>query len=131
MAKSFFRRFTKKFFIVTNIIWAVLFLVGCYGYLFNPNYFWFFGFLTISVFYFFLVLLIYLIFWIFIKPRWALISFVSFVLAYKPLNEIVPFRFTSSFSKLRTTAALRVMSWNVAQFDMLNNKKHPEVKQQM
>ena len=23
------------------------------------------------------------------------------------------------------------MSWNVAQFDALNNKKHPEVKQQM
>ena len=91
MAKSFFRRFTKKFFIITNIILALLFLAGCYGYLFNPQYFWPVGFLTISAFYFLLLLLVFLIFWIFIKPRWALISFISIVLAYNHLPIL--FRF--------------------------------------
>ena len=132
MAKSFFRRFTKKFFIISNIILALFFLAGCYGYLFNPQYFWLVGFLTISAFYLLLVLLVFLIFWLFIKPRWALISFASLVLAYKPLTQLIPFRFTSSFNKVKQKpSTLRVMSWNVAQFDALNNKKHPEVKQQM
>src|SRR5882757_10198685 len=101
MAKSFFRRFTKKFFIISNIILAIFFLAGCYGYLFNPQYFWPVGFLTISVFYFWIVLLIFLIFWLFIKPRWALVSFVSFILAYKLLTNVIPLRFTSSFNKIK------------------------------
>lgn len=132
MAKSFFRRFTKKFFIIINLFLALFFLAGCYGYLLNPQYFWPIGFLTISVFYFLLLLLIFFFFWLFIKPRWALISFMSMLLAYKPLSHVIPFRFASSFNKIKQrSSTLRMMSWNVAQFDVLNNKKHPEVKQQM
>ncbi len=132
MAKSIFRRFTKKFFIIANIILAVFFLTGCYGYWFNPEHFWAIGFLTLSVFYFFILLMVFFIFWLFIKPRWALISFVTLLLAYKPFSNIIPFRILSSFSKLKQkSSTLRVMSWNVAQFDVLNTKKHPEVKEQM
>ena len=31
----------------------------------------------------------------------------------------------------KTDSALRVMSWNVAQFDILHSKKHPEIKDEM
>ncbi len=131
MSKNFFRRFTKKFFIVTNIIVAIFFLTGCYGYWLNPQYFWPVGFLTLSVFYFLLLLLVFIIFWLFVKPRWSLISFIAILLAYKPVSNVVPFRLSSSFDKMKQANSLRLMSWNVAQFDILQNKKHPEVKNQM
>ena len=131
MAKSFFRRLTKNFFIISNGIVALFFLLGCYGYWFNPIHFWPLAFLTLSAFYFLLLLLLFILFWLFIKPGWTFISLIAIVLAYTPLTQIVPLNFSGSFVKQKNGTALRVMSWNVAQFDMLHNKKHPEIKEQM
>jgi len=130
MPKNPFRRFTKKFFIVSNIIVALFFLLGCYAGNFDPQRWWFLGFFTLAAFYLMLVLLIFLVFWIFLKPRWSLISLVSIALAYGPLTEIIPLRFASSFT-VKKTNALRVMSWNVEHFDILEHKTHPENKQKM
>lgn len=131
MSKSFFRRLTKRFFIVANIIVAILFLLGCYGYLFNPKYFWPIGFLTLTAFYFLLILLAFIFFWLFIKPYRALISVIALLLAWKPINNILPFRLSHSFNEAKPANSLRVLTWNVAQFNVLDNKKHPEVKNQM
>jgi endonuclease/exonuclease/phosphatase family metal-dependent hydrolase len=131
MPKSLFRRFTKKFFIITNFILAVLFLLGCYGGLFNPQPWWPLGFLTLSAFYFLVLLILFIFFWLFVKPRWSLISVIAILCAYKPVSNIVPLRFSSSFEKQKTDKALRIMSWNVEHFDILEHKTHPETKQEM
>lgn len=131
MPKSFFRRFTKKFFIICNCIAALLFLLGSYGYWFNPVYFWPLGFLALAAFYLLLLLLGFIFFWLFVKPRWSLISLITILLAYQPLTNIVPLRFSSSFTVQKDSLAMRVMSWNVEHFDILEHKTHPENKQQM
>lgn len=131
MAKSIFRRLTKKFFIIVNVIAAILFLLGCYGYLFNPVYFWPIGFLTLSAFYFLLVLLAFIFFWLFVKPQLALISLIAIVLAYKPVTNIIPLRLSYTFNKQKQLNDLRVMTWNVAQFNVMEDKEHPNVKKQM
>lgn len=130
MPKSIFRRFTKKFFIITNILLAVLFLLGCYGGLLDPQQWWFIGFLTLSSFYLFILLLLFILFWSIAKSWWALISVISISIAYKPVNNIIPLRFSSSFS-IPKSNAIRIMSWNVEHFDILEHKTHPEKKQQM
>ena len=131
MPKNLFRRLTKNFFILTNIFLALLFLLGCYGYWFNPKYFWPVGFLTLSAFYFLLLLVVFFIFWLFVKPRRSLISLIAIALAYGPVQNILPVRFSSSFDMNKPDKILRVMTWNVAQFNVLNDKKHPEGKNQM
>ncbi len=131
MPKSLFRRFTKKFFIITNLIIAALFLLGCYSSWFNPNSFWFLGLLTLSAFYLLLLLIGFILFWLFIKPSWSIISIAAMLLAYKPITQIIPLRFSSSFIKTKQPNTIRVMSWNVEHFDILEHKTHPEKKQQM
>ncbi len=131
MPKSLFRRLTKKFFIVSNIILAVLFLLGCYGGWADPKTWWPLGFLTLAAFYLLLLLTGFILFWLFVKPRWSLISVVAILLAYKPVTNIIPVRFSSLFDKQKQTAALRIMSWNVEHLDILEHKNHPEKKQQM
>lgn len=131
MPQNFFRKLTKGFFIVVNVIAAILFLLGSYGYLFNPVYFWPLGFLTLTSFYFLLILLAFIFFWLFIKPVRTLISVVALLLAYKPISNIVPLRLSHSFNKQKADSALRVMTWNVAQFNTLDDKKHPDIKNQM
>ncbi|MEO6539981.1 MAG: endonuclease/exonuclease/phosphatase family protein, partial [Ferruginibacter sp.] len=125
------RRLTKGFFITVNVIAAILFLLGCYGYLFNPKYFWPIGFLTLGAFYFLLLLMAFIIFWLFVKPRHVLISVVALLAAYKPISNIIPFGLSHSFVKERQDSSLRIMTWNVAQFNVLDNKKHPERQNQM
>ena len=131
MPKSLFRRVTKKIFIISNIVLGVLFLLGCYGGWSNPKTWWPLGFLTLSAFYFLLLLILFILFWVFIKPRWSLISIVVILCTYKPITNIIPLRFSSSFEKQKQPGALRIMSWNVEHFDILEHKKHPEKKQEM
>ena len=131
MPKSLFRRLTKKFFIVTNCIVAVLFLLGCYGGWFNPKHWWPLGYFTLASFYFLIILLLFILFWLFVKPRWCLLSVITLLIAYKPVSNIIPLRISSSFQKQKGPETLRIMSWNVEHFDILEHKTHPEVKQQM
>lgn len=131
MPKNLFRRFTKHFFIIANVAAAILFLLGCYGYFFNPKYFWPIGFLTLTAFYFLLVLIAFIFFWLFIKPRRALISAVTILLAFKPVLNIIPFRFSGTFTNEKKAGALRIMTWNVAQFNVMEDEKHPEIKSRM
>lgn len=131
MPKSLFRRLTKKIFIISNIVLAILFLLGCYAYWFNPAYWWFLGLLTLGAFYLLVALLLFIIFWLFVKPKWTMISLISFIVAYKPLTNIIPLRFGVSFEIKKNNDAIRVLTWNVEHFDILEHKTHPEKKEEM
>ena len=131
MPKPFLRRFGKKFFIICNIIVAVLFLLGAYAKYFNPVRWWFIGLLTLSLPYILLFLLIFFIFWCLTKKIWLLISLLTIILCWQPVKNILPLNFSSSFKVEKDAANIRVMSWNVEHFDILEHKLHPETKQKM
>jgi endonuclease/exonuclease/phosphatase family metal-dependent hydrolase len=131
MPRSFFRIVTKKFFIITNIVLAILFLLGCYGGHLNPLHFWPLGFLTLAAFYLFIGLLIFIVFWLFAKPWYILISAITILWASPALIQILPLGFGSSFTQQKQDNALRVMTWNVEHFNILEHKTHPEYKQRM
>ena len=131
MAGSFFRRFTKGFFVTCNIIVAVFFLAGCYASWFNPRYFWFFGFFTLASIYLLAVLFIFILFWLFAKKKMMLISIISMLLAWVPMRHLIKLKFPADFKLAKPDNDLRVMSWNVEHFDILEHKTHPEKKQEM
>ena len=108
-----------------------MFLLGCYSKWFSPVHFWWIGLLTISAFYWLILLLLFFIFWLFVKPRYCLIFLISVGLAWRPIHKVIPFRSVPDFEVQKQAAAIRVMSWNVAQFNIMDTKKHPEIKQQM
>jgi len=117
--------------ITVNSLVGILFLMGCYGKFFSAYKWWPVSILSLAAFYLLAVLLLFLIFWVFIKPGWSLISVIAIALAYKPVTHIIPLRFSSDFSIQKTTGDLRVMTWNVAQFDVLYNKRSPQTRDKM
>lgn len=131
MPKSIFRRLTKKFFIISNLIVAVFFLAGCYSELIYSSTWWPVGFLTMSLFYLLLVLLVFFVFWLLKKSAWTFIFVVTVVLSFNHIKNIIPFRFSSMFIIEKRVNDLRVMSWNVAQFDVMNSKSNPEKYNEM
>ena len=131
MAGGFFRRFTKGFFVLCNVVIAVLFLLGCYASWFDPQYFWLIGLLTLASLYLLLALVIFIIFWLFAKKRFMLISLVTVALAWKPISQLIKFKQPDDFKLARQSNTIRVMDWNVEHFDILEHKTKPQVKTEM
>ncbi|MFT3909694.1 MAG: endonuclease/exonuclease/phosphatase family protein [Ferruginibacter sp.] len=131
MSKRILRKATKIILISCNIVVALSFLAGSFTSWFNPEKFWFLGLFALAAFYCLLILIGFLIFWLFVKKWLALISIIAIAISWKPLRELVAFRITPDFSIKKDSAAIRVMSWNVEHFDILEHKSHPERKDQM
>ena len=125
------RRFTKGIFILSNIIIAIFFLIGCYGYLLNPQQYWFTGFLALGAFYLLLLLIGFIFFWLMVKPRYMLIGLVSIGVAWVPLRQLIQLKVNNEFDFKKNPETLRVMSWNVEHFEILTHKTNPEKKQKM
>ena len=128
---GFVRRFTKGFFVLCNIGIALLFLLGCYASYFNTTTYWFLGLLTLASLYFLLLLILFIVFWLFAKPKFILISVTTLALAWNPLGQIIKIKLSGEFKMAKLPTSIRVMSWNVEHFDILEHKTHPERKQEM
>ena len=131
MQKSFFRRFSKNFFIFLNVITALLFVIGSNGKLFFSPTFWPVGLLSIGAIYLFIILIIFFIFWLFIKPKCTIIFLITVLVTINPIRQIIPFRLSASFTQIKADSSLRILSWNVAQFDILQYKRRPYQKKEM
>ncbi|MEO6720282.1 MAG: endonuclease/exonuclease/phosphatase family protein [Ferruginibacter sp.] len=131
MPKSIFRRFTKRFFILSNLLVALLFLAGCYNEIFSAAFWWPIGFLTLALFYLLIVLFIFFIFWLFVKPGWATIFIITVAVSFQHITNIIPLRLSQPFNIQKSPSDLRVMSWNVAQFDIMKSKTNPNTYQEM
>jgi endonuclease/exonuclease/phosphatase family metal-dependent hydrolase len=131
MEKPFLRRFTKNIFIVSNCIIAIVFLAGAYVKYFNPVHWWFVGLFTFILAYLLLAIILFFLFWLFKKSFWCCISLITIISGWNAVINIFPFNFSSSFSIQKKPESLRVMSWNVEQFNIHHYKDHPEVKQEM
>lgn len=130
MKKPFIRRFTKKIFILSNFIIAILFIAGASVKYLDPEKWWFFSLFTFLLPYLFFILILFFLFWLLVKPYWALVSVSAILLSFNAVKNIFPLNFTS-FSLEKPAHTFRVMSWNVEFFNILNHKDHPEKKQQM
>ncbi len=125
------RRFTKRIFITANIGIALCFLLGAYVKYFNPSKWWFISLFTYLLAYLLLILLFFCLFWIFRKSLWCFISLIAFAAGWHPIKNIFPFKISSEFALQKQPDVIRVMSWNVEQFNILHHKDHPEVKGEM
>src|SRR5665213_2211419 len=131
MQKPFWRRFVHNLLIVTNCINAVLFFAGANAKYFNPSNWWFLGLLTLLLAYLILALVIFFFFWLFKKSFWCSLSLITRISGWHAIINIFPIHFSSTFSIEKKPGTIRVMSWNVEQFNILHYKDHPEVKQEM
>lgn len=131
MAKPFFRRITKRFLIICNIVAAGCFVLGSYVKFFDPERWWFIGLLTLSLPYILITLLIFFFCWLFTKKIWVLISLLILAFCWRAVLNIFPFHLSEKFKMEKTSGSIRIMSWNVEHFDILEHKTHPEKKHQM
>ena len=131
MVWLFMRKTIKYTLVFINIAAAICLLIGCYSGSFLQGRFWITGLFTLASLYFLLILCLFFLFWLFIRPRLTLISICAVLVCWNPIKQLIPLHFDHSFSFRKKNNAIRVMSWNVEFFNILEHKFHPEKKQEM
>ena len=130
MAKNFFRRAGKTILITANVCLAILLLLSIYGVNSPIGGHWIFNIINLASFYFFILNIFFFFFWLFISPVLTLISLISIVVCWMPLQHVFQWRL-ESFNYKKDRDNIRVMSWNVEHFVILEHKSHPEKKTKM
>ena len=131
MKKTFLRRFTKKFFILLNLIIGILFLLGANVKYFDPAKWWFISLLTLALPYLLLFLVLFFFFWLFVKPFWIILPISVLLISLDAIKNIFPLRLNTEFQIQKKPGEIRVMSWNVELFNILHYKDHPDKKQRI
>lgn len=131
MAKPFLKRVTRTFFLFCNLFLSLFFVAGANIEYFNTANWWFIGVLALMLPYIVLLLIIFFTGWLISKSMWLLLPLITLALGWHAVQNIIPFNFPPKFIIEKDKNTLRVMSWNVEQFDIQEHKVHPETKVQM
>lgn len=113
------RIFTKAsigFLLFLNATFAVLLLAAAFSSQVDPGEWWFAGFLPLLIPYLFAVVLLFLPIWLFVRPRWALLSLLALGAASGPLLNVIPPRLSTDFEMEKQPGSFRVMTWNLRHF---------------
>ncbi len=109
------RKLGKNFFIISNVVVSLVFLLACLQPWLNPETFWLISFLSLLLPYLLIVLLAFLVFWFFFKIRLMLIPIATILLGWKQVSVIAGLT-ADGFAvgrKNNRHAELRIMTWNV------------------
>lgn len=129
MKKPFLRRLTKKILVISNIILAVLFLAGANVKYFDPQYWWFLSLFTLLLPYLLLILALFFLFWLFLKPFWVFISLATILISWHVVRNVFSMHLPHEFSLKKSNEDIRIMSWNLELLNILHYKDRPQVKQ--
>ena len=128
-----FRLFTKRFLIVLNAGIVFFFLLACLAPYLNPQHWWFISFLGIGFPFLLVAVILFMIWWLFVKRKFALISAIALIISIKGISVFFAFHASERFSNNKPPGTIRIASWNVARFIEMkrNNNKGSQTRLQM
>ncbi|MFP5042203.1 endonuclease/exonuclease/phosphatase family protein [Parasediminibacterium sp. JCM 36343] len=103
-----------------TIVIGLCFLMACMVPWLSPKNCWWIGFAGLAAPYLIGLLIFAIIFWLLVKPRWALLPITLLVLGYKQLDVVFAWHFKTSFSDAKSNDAIRILDWNVRGFNGLS-----------
>mgnify|MGYP000889288026 CR=1 FL=1 len=130
---SVFGRISNRVLMITNVIAALLFLLACIIPRINPQSWPLVSLIGLAFPFLMLIVLCFLICWLFIKRKWALVSAIAIVLGGGQIVNFFGFHFWSDFNETKKENQIRIASWNVARFiEMVkNNNKGSQTRYKM
>jgi len=111
-----FSVYAKKIFLFFNVLTAIVFLLSAFAPYLNPTQWWFISLLGLGFAFICALQIMFIIFWLFLKPRYALISFITLLIGWKSISVFFAFNTTSGLHYNKPKTTLRVVHWNVARF---------------
>ena len=113
---SKFRLFTKRFFIYSNVAIVLLFILACLPPYLHPQKWWFVSFMGLAFPFLLIIVISFLVTWLLVKPRFALISVVALLLGIPSTGVFFAIKRSQAFRQEKEAGNLRIVTWNVARF---------------
>lgn len=107
----------KNLFVLVNIGVIVCYLLTCLLPFINTETLWFIAILGLGFPLLFFALLGFVILWLLVRSKWWLISLIVLLIGYKQITSTFAFNTPSNFTLNKTPATLRVLHWNVSNWD--------------
>jgi endonuclease/exonuclease/phosphatase family metal-dependent hydrolase len=128
-----FRLFTKRFLILCNAFIVFLFLLASLAPYLNPERWWFISFLGIGFPVLLLAAILFMLCWLFVRRKFAVISAVGMLIGFKSISVFFAFHIAQKFEYKKQPGTIRIASWNVARFIEMkrNNNKGSQTRLQM
>jgi endonuclease/exonuclease/phosphatase family metal-dependent hydrolase len=132
MARKF-PLFAKRLFLFLNVLAVIVYLLSAFAPYFNPSSYWFISLMGLGFAFILLVQLLFIIFWLIVKPRFALLSLISLLIGWKSISVFFAFHYNKEFNYNKPKNTLRVVHWNVARFIewSRNNNKGSKTRLEM
>jgi endonuclease/exonuclease/phosphatase family metal-dependent hydrolase len=111
----------KRILLFINCVITVLYLLACLVPYLSADQYWYISILGLGLPFMFVLLSIFLIVWVVKKSKWFLLSFFVLLLSYQQLSVTFGFNFfPSQFDFTKANGRLRVLTWNVLNWDEMN-----------
>lgn len=122
MAGSFIRRATKAVIVSINLFVAFVFLLACLTPYLPTSTWWILGFTGLTVPYAIVILFFFVIFWLIIKPKLALISIAVLCIGWQQIGVIAAVKPGPMLSERKRENHIRIIDWNIQSFNGLSKK---------
>jgi endonuclease/exonuclease/phosphatase family metal-dependent hydrolase len=120
-----FRNFTRGFLLTLNGIFIFLYLLSAAAPFISPAKAWPMGFIGLAFPFLLIVMLLWLIFWLLVRTKYALLPLAALILSGTSLYHYFSFN-TEKNTATYTSRKISVMSYNVKVFDLYNWSKNKE-----
>lgn len=117
----------RGFFKVLNIVALIVLLASCMATYIEPTKYWQLTFIGFAFPVVLIVNVFFLLIWIYKRDRFGLISLVAIVLTWKFIHST----FAINFNEENKESGIKVMNWNVKNFDLYNWSKNLDTRGQM
>jgi len=127
------RIFTKRVLIFINYGVVFFFLLACIAPYLDPQAWWFISFLGIGFPFLLLAVVGFMVWWLFVKRRYALISAIALLLGFKSVTAFYAISIPKGFATKKKPETIRIATWNVARFIEMkrNNNKGSQTRLKM
>lgn len=120
MAKTLFRRITKKAVIIANSILVLFFLLSALTPWLRPEEWWWVSLLGLGFPFLLVAVFLFSVCWLFVRPRWSLLGLLAIALAWKSVSACLAFHIPGKFNLQKAEGDIRLMQWNVMRFGEMN-----------
>ena len=113
---NFFKSVSIGAMMLLNIIVAAFYLACSFAPFLHPKTWWFTGFLGLFFPYIFLLLLLFLMFWIFVRTKRAFFPLLVMLAGFSAVGNHISFKSGDDFSQEKQPGSIRFMDWNLRHF---------------
>jgi endonuclease/exonuclease/phosphatase family metal-dependent hydrolase len=116
------RRFTKRFFIISNLLTVAIFLVACLAAYCNPVTYWWVALLGVGFIFLTIILVFFIVFWLLFRSKWVFLPIAALITGWFQIYALFAFNPFSTFTRAKAPNSFRVLTWNVSRFDEMNKQ---------